>query len=367
MIITIIAFIVALFFAMNIGASGAAASMGIAYGSGAIKVRKLALAVCAVGVFLGASLGGGEVAKTLGSKIIPEDIISIHIALVILAAAAISLFLANLAGIPLSTSEVTVGAIVGVGIAFKALFVKTLIVVVMYWIIVPVVAFFLAVAANKMIRRIEGRWTFLAFGRWPKILAAFVIAAGFLEAFSAGMNNVANSVGPLIASGMMTIGQGTLIGGIFVALGVLLLGGKVMETNGKKITELNLLQGGTVSSIGAVLVIFASLFGIPIPHTQVTTCSILGIGMSDKGWRIFEKAVITKLLKIWVVSPFFSLVISYNLVIVFLDFDFYSLGLVCCVFVATIGMIGLWKPIRKSKEVYPEKPALKKVEGAPYE
>lgn len=38
--ITIIALIIGLFFAMNIGISGAAASMGITYGTGVIKKAK---------------------------------------------------------------------------------------------------------------------------------------------------------------------------------------------------------------------------------------------------------------------------------------------------------------------------------------
>lgn len=40
MIITYLAGLVALFFAMNIGASGAAAAVSVAYGSGAIQTRK---------------------------------------------------------------------------------------------------------------------------------------------------------------------------------------------------------------------------------------------------------------------------------------------------------------------------------------
>ncbi|GGB31490.1 hypothetical protein GCM10011409_06110 [Lentibacillus populi] len=39
--ITILLFIVASFFAINIGASGAVAYMGIAYGTGAINKQKL--------------------------------------------------------------------------------------------------------------------------------------------------------------------------------------------------------------------------------------------------------------------------------------------------------------------------------------
>lgn len=320
MITTLLLFIIAFFFATNIGASGAAASMGIAYGSGAIKTKKIALLICGIGVFLGAILGGGEVVKTLGSGIVPENVITINIALIILSSASISLFIANLSGIPLSTSEVTVGAVVGVGIAFNVLFVNTLIIIIMYWILLPVIAFLLSFFANRIIKIIEKKFPSLSTGKWQKVLAIAVILTGFLEAFSSGMNNVANAVGPLVAAGLITVEQGTLTGGLFVALGAFLLGGNVIETNGKKITNLSLLQGGAVSGIGATLVMIASLFGIPVPHTQVTTCSILGVGTSDKGREMWKEAIIAKLVKTWVISPVFSLVISYNLVKLFVDF-----------------------------------------------
>lgn len=142
MTITILAFIIALFFAMNIGASGAAASMGIAYGAGAVRKRQAALWISGIGVFLGAMIGGGEVVKTIGSGIIPTSILNVHIVVIILGASAISLFIANIAGIPLSTSEVTVGSIVGVGVAFQAVFTDKLLVIVMYWLIIPIAAFF---------------------------------------------------------------------------------------------------------------------------------------------------------------------------------------------------------------------------------
>ncbi|SDJ84936.1 inorganic phosphate transporter [Sediminibacillus albus] len=359
--ITILACIISFFFAINIGASGAAASMGIAYGSGAVKTRKLALFICAAGVFAGAVLGGGEVVKTLGSEIVPEHIISIPIASIILSSAAVSLFIANLSGIPLSTSEVTVGAIVGVGIAFKVLFVDTLFVIVLYWLFIPFIAFLLAFGLNKLVRLVEARSPFLLKGPWPKLLACLVVFTGFLEAFSAGMNNVANSVGPLVASGLISIGQGTLAGGLFVALGAFFLGGKVIETNGKKITELSLLQGSAVSGIGAALVIISSLFGIPVPHTQVTTCSILGVGVSDKGAEIWKKAILAKLIKTWVISPLFSLVISYNLVKIFIDFDFTGLVMII-VFIAIVGLLSLWKPANKSRVIYDKKIVLNKQE-----
>ncbi|MDI5789707.1 hypothetical protein PO124_18695 [Bacillus licheniformis] len=60
--------------------------------------------------------------ETIGSGIIPASILNVHIVVIILGSSAISLFIANIAGIPLSTSEVTVGSIVGVGVAFQAVF-----------------------------------------------------------------------------------------------------------------------------------------------------------------------------------------------------------------------------------------------------
>ena len=89
------AILFSMFFAMNIGASGAAASMGIAYGSEAVKKKFHALLICAAGVLSGAVIGGGNVVKTISSGIIPERVISLEIVCIIIGSAALSLFIAN--------------------------------------------------------------------------------------------------------------------------------------------------------------------------------------------------------------------------------------------------------------------------------
>ena len=91
--IVILAGIMSLFFAMNIGASGAAASLGVAYGSGAIPKKRVALLICAVAIFLGAVIGGSEVVKTVGEGLIPSEILDAKIVLIILSSAALSLFI----------------------------------------------------------------------------------------------------------------------------------------------------------------------------------------------------------------------------------------------------------------------------------
>jgi sulfate permease len=346
--LVIIAFIVSLFFAMNIGGSGAAATMSVAYGSGAIKTKPIALLLCALGIFLG-SLAGDEVVKTIGSGIIPSSILTVKIVIIILAAAAISLFAANVMGIPLSTSEITVGAVVGVGIAYRTLYIQKLLVIVSIWIIIPIIAFTCTYFIGKWFLLIKEKYPSIEQGAWQKTFMTALIITGFFEAFSAGMNNVANAIGPLVGAGLISVTKGTIIGGLFVAFGALLLGHRVLETNGKKITRFSPFEGCAISGTGALLVIISSIFGLPVPLTQITTSAIIGIGTAKSGFYIWQKQIVIQLLKVWLVSPVFSLVISYSLVKWLLDSDIYTMIAIISVCLATIGTLSLKKTVTEEK------------------
>ena len=118
---TWIAMSIGVAFALNIGASGTAAAMGAAYGGKAVTRRK---AQWLAGLFalLGSVVGGGAVVVRIGNGIVPEGMITVTGAIVILASACMTLALANYMRIPLSTSEVTVGAVVGLGLAIRDAF-----------------------------------------------------------------------------------------------------------------------------------------------------------------------------------------------------------------------------------------------------
>ncbi|MFD1066429.1 inorganic phosphate transporter [Oceanobacillus locisalsi] len=344
-----VAFIIAFFFAMNIGASGTAASMGPAYGSGAISKKRTAMIIVAIFALLGA-LSGGEVVRTIGNGIIPPGVLDVEVVIIVLAAACLSLFLANMLGIPLSTSEVVVGAIVGAGIAYQALLFEQLLVIMAFWIITPVTAFLMGLIFGKWIRYAENRWKELTeLGKWKRPLAFLLIAAGCIEAYAAGMNNVANAVGPLVGVGLLDVTTAVLVGGLFVSLGAVLLGGRVLETNGKKITQLSLLQGSAVSFTGGSLVITASIFGLPVPLTQITTSAIVGVGTADKGFKMWRQSIVKQIIKVWVVSPVISLVLSYGLILLFKTTDYYTLFVILSVFIATAGVYSLYLSTRAER------------------
>lgn len=335
--LTIIAVTVGLFFAMNIGASGAAASMGIAYGSGVLKNRMIALILCGLAVFFGAWLGGGEVVKTMGSGIVPKETFTVAIALIVIASAALSLFLANVFGIPLSTSEVTVGSVVGAGIVYQSVFAGKLVWIMMFWLITPFAAFLIAIAAAALLKR-NFIQNLIKKPKAAPILAILVVFMGVFEAFSAGMNNVANAVGPLVGAGIMSTGSGILWGGLFVALGAVLLGKKVLETNGKKITKIRLEEGCVISGTGAGIVTIASVFGIPVPLTQITTSSIIGIGFVKQGRSVFKKDIVVQLLVVWVVSPVLSMVLSYTLIQLIIEHNVYPVIAMAGVLISVFGV-----------------------------
>ncbi|PLR94865.1 inorganic phosphate transporter [Bacillus sp. T33-2] len=339
--LTVIAITIGLFFAMNIGASGAAASMGIAYGSGVVK-KRLALLLCGAAVFLGDWLGGGEVVKTIGSGIVPSSTFSVPIAIIVLASAALSLFLANIFGIPLSTSEVAVGSVVGAGIVYQSVFLGKLGWIMFFWLLTPFVAFLIALLASCVLTSKRLQTLFRSKKAVP-FLSALVVFMGLFEAFSAGMNNVANAVGPLVGGGIITTDSGIFWGGLFVALGAMMLGQRVLETNGKKITTLRLEEGCVISGTGASIVTLASIFGIPVPLTQITTSSIIGLGFAKQGWAVLKKDIVVQLLTVWIVSPVLSMVLSYTLIQLLIEHNGYPIIVMAGVLISVFGVLSLMK------------------------
>lgn len=297
---------------MNIGASAAAASMGSVYGARVLS-RQTALLLVASFSWLGAYLGGEEVMRTISSGIIPDHHVDLTAAVAILACAAGTLLFANLLGIPLSTSEVTVGAVIGVGLVVGGIDTGAVTRIVAVWAILPFVTLIFSYLITRTIGSPLARWLDSPVGsKFRLLIAGALVLGGCYEAFAAGMNNVANAAGPLVAAGIIEPVTGRFLGGIFLGAGAVLFGGRVLETNGRKITTLTLASGAIVSFTVGSLVILSSIHGIPVPLTQATTIAIVGSGFAAYGRRGVNGDTIRRVALVWVVSPVVSLVASYG-------------------------------------------------------
>ena len=149
--ILLIPFLVGMFLAINMGGSGTAPSFSVAYGSNII--RRFAIpGLFGIFVFLGAIIAGKKVALTMGKGILPPDNITLTIATIILISVAISLLIANILGVPQSTSQSTVFALCGPAIYFNDLNTQKLLYeIIPTWCLLPFIAFALFFIISKYI------------------------------------------------------------------------------------------------------------------------------------------------------------------------------------------------------------------------
>ena len=110
------------------------------------------------------------------------------------------------------------------------------------------------------------------------LLAAMMVCIGH------GSNDVANSISPLIvvftAKGH-ELKPAYLIGSIGIALGLLALGYKVMETVGKKVVKLDFPKGFSAQFATAFAVILGTVLGMPLSTTHCMVGALLGLKLAS--------------------------------------------------------------------------------------
>lgn len=303
------------------GASGIAPSFASTYGSGLIKKRN-ALLLFGVFVILGAIILGRNVAVTLGKGLLPKEVISFDVVLVILVAATLSLFLANILKIPQSTSQVTVGAIVGAGLYFRQINLNTLYFKILpMWVILPLLSYFLTLLVYRVIyppKRNNFHIYEKIFANEKKMKISALVVSAYVS-FAIGTNNVANAVGPLSGAGLVSIGAGLLAVAPFFGIGAFLMGNGPLETAGKEIVPLGLMSSTLVSFVTATLLIIASIIGIPQSLVQLNLASIFAISCLKDGHKYtWDKNIVKKTFFVWIITPLLSVITSYLLLNLFL-------------------------------------------------
>lgn len=310
--------IVVIFFAMNMGASGIAPSFAAIWGAKLIR-KKSAFLLFGIFVVVGAFLLGRNVATTIGKGLIPQQFISFAVALTILSAATLSLFLANILKIPQSTSQVTVGAIVGAGLYFRHLYLKTLFFKILpAWVILPFLSYVLTFLLYRKIYPPEHDNLHIyqkIFTNEKKLKVSSLVVSCYV-AFAIGTNNVANAVGPLFAAGILGISSGLILVGPLFGIGAWLMGKGIIETAGSEIVPLGIFSSTLVSFVTATLLIFASLLGIPQSLVQLNLASIFAISSVKNGHKYtLDQHITRKTFFVWIITPLLSVCMTYLLLL----------------------------------------------------
>jgi PiT family inorganic phosphate transporter len=120
---------------------------------------------------------------------------------------------------------------------------------------------------------------FLGFTSQQVVDAAHFLSAGTVS-FARGLNDTPKIVALLLLWKALDIRWDFAAVAVTMAIGGLLNARKVAETMSKKITVMNHGQGFTANLTTAILVVLASLFGLPVSTTHVSVGSLFGIGLT---------------------------------------------------------------------------------------
>ena len=132
--------------AYTLGANNVANVTAVFVGAGKLNSFSAAL-VGGLSIGLGILTFSGRVIETIGKRLVKVDAFS---ALVVVLAEALTVHLYTFVGVPVSTSQAVVGAVLGIGIirGIKSVGGRTLSNVVLAWFLTPAVAAFIAMAID---------------------------------------------------------------------------------------------------------------------------------------------------------------------------------------------------------------------------
>jgi len=325
-------FILAMFFAITMGGSGTGPAFSAAYGANVLR-KSLIPGLFGIMVFLGAILAGKGTAVTMGKELLPPEYMSRIVVSIILFSVAISLLVANMFGIPQSTSQSTVLSVAAAATYFEKLNThKLFFEIIPTWFILPIISFIISLLIGKYIYR-PMRRKGLTLPRaqntnmkpvWDGVL----IAMSLYVAFSIGSNNVANAAGPIAS---MTANQlkisvdenfilimilSTLIVAPSFAIGSSIFGHKILQNTGKEIVLFGKFEAVVIAFVSASLLLFASVSkGIPTSLVQLNVAAIIGIGVAKLGVRnIFKKTQVRQFFLMWIISPVIAFSLTFLLI-----------------------------------------------------
>ena len=269
---------------------------------------RAALTMTALAEFLGPFLFGVTVARTIGSEVVQTRALTLEILAACLTAAILWNLVTWFFGIPSSSSHALIGGLVGavaVSVGVQAIQIQGLGKVLIALFVSPLVGFLFGFLATRFIY-------FLASGATPRINEFFkrgqlLTAIGM--AFSHGTNDAQKTMGIITLS--------LIIGGVLpsftvptwvvaasaaaISLGTALSGRRLIRTLGGKFYKIRPVHSFSTQMSSALVILLASLIGVPVSTSQVVSSAIIGVGSSERFGKV-RWGVAGDILMAWIVT-----------------------------------------------------------------
>jgi PiT family inorganic phosphate transporter len=330
-----------LFLGWSLGANDAANVFGSAVGSRMLRFSTAAL-LCSVFVILGAVSAGGGASAGLGAL---GRVNALAGSFTTALAAALTVSLMNQVGLPVSSTQAVVGAIVGWNwFSGSATDPVQLGRIAATWVLCPVLAALMAALLHRLGVALV-RWRRPHLLRLDASLRFGLILAGIFGSFSLGANNIGNVMGVFVPAspfhdlrfGAVGSLSGTqqlfLLGGMAIATGVYTHSRRVMLTVGHTLMPLS-PYGALVVVLANALVLFLFSFEplsrllvalglppiplIPVSSSQAMIGAVVGLGLLQgrRGLRQIRWDVLARIASGWVTTPLLAALAGYTLLFV---------------------------------------------------
>lgn len=322
-----------LFLGWSLGANDAANVFGTAVGTKMVKFRTAAI-VCSIFIILGAVYAGAGASATLGEL---GHINALPGAFMVAFSAALSVYWMIQGGLPVSTSQAIVGAIIGWNYySGKPTDVAVFSKIVSTWVLCPLLAGMIAIIIYLIVKSLL-KHCHIHLIRQDSYTRIGLIVAGAFGAYALGANNIGNVMGVFVDSspfhslkiGSLFTLNGTqilfLIGGLAISSGVISYSHKVIDTVGNGLMSMSpIVAWIVVVSQSLVLFIFASkglqnfLIShdlpsfplVPVSSSQAVIGAVIGIGIAKGGhgvrWSILGRIAVG-----WVATPLIAAVVCF--------------------------------------------------------
>ncbi len=303
-----------------------------------LRFKKAAL-IAAIFITLGAVLEGSGPSGTLGRL---GSVDALGGAFTVSLAAALTITLIVRVGIPVSTSQTIVGAIIGWNLFSGRLTdYGSLVTIASSWVLAFVLSGGIAAVLFQIVKPFINRSKTHLLVQDLFVRNALIVVGAF-GAYSLGANNIANVVGVFVPvspfkdlnpGGLINITglqQLYLLGALSIVVGIYTYSHKVMRTVGKDLFHLSPITALIALSAEAiVLFLFASrglynlLLGlglptiplVPVSSTQVIVGAVVGIGLC-KGGKNIRYNILAKVSFAWIAAPVLAALISFTLLFI---------------------------------------------------
>ena len=283
--------LLALVFDFMNGFHDSANAIATVVSTGVLKPQS-AVAMAAFFNFIAIFVVSMKVAQTIGKGTIDPAVVDHYVIFGALVGAIVWNIITWYYGIPSSSSHALIGGLVGAAVAKSgtgALIAGGLMKTVAFIVVAPLLGFVLGATIMLMVSWIFVKSTPRKVDVWFRRLQ-LVSAAGYslghggndaqktmgiiwMLLIAAGVTNPTDAYPPtwVIISCYAAISFGTLFGGW-----------RIVKTMGQKITKLKPVGGFCAETGGAMTLLMASFFGIPVSTTHTITGAIVGVGASQK-------------------------------------------------------------------------------------